>query len=224
MSTGPTRDSKRAAERAQMVARTVEARGVRDQRVIDAIRSVPREAFVAEHQSRSAYEDHPLPIACGQTISQPYVVALMAEAASIESSDRVLEVGTGSGYGAAVLAHLASEVISVERHAALADNAQAALDESGIDNVTVIHSDGTAGHAAMAPYSAVVVTAAAPQVPTALVEQLADGGRLVMPIGREGRSQRLACMERHGDDLEERDLGAVAFVPLVKGTAEKRGD
>lgn len=200
-----------------MVDHTIAARGVRDPRVIEAVRSVPREKFVAEHQHRSAYDDHPLPIGCGQTISQPYVVALMAEAATIDAEDRVLEIGTGSGYGAAVLSKLAREVISLERHGQLADSARTALSEAGIDNVTTIHSDGTRGYADGAPYSAIIVTAAAPQVPEALIGQLAEGGRLVMPVGRRGRSQRLVCLRRTGDDVEERDLGAVAFVPLVEG-------
>ena len=191
--------------------------------MIEAIRSVAREDFVAGHQYRSAYEDHPLPIGCGQTISQPYVVALMAEAAEIEPGDRVLEIGTGSGYGAAVLAQLAAEVITLERHVELADSARAALREAGVDNVTTIHSDGILGYPDAAPYAAIVVTAASPQVPEALVDQLADGGRLVMPVGREGRTQRLLCLRRVGDEVEQRDLGAVAFVPLVAGAPGNAG-
>jgi len=215
-----TPDPDRQTERDLMVERTIAQRGVRDPRVVEAVRKVPREAFVSDHQARSAYEDHPLPIGCGQTISQPYVVALMAEAAGIESGDRVLEIGTGSGYGAAVLAQLAGEVVSVERHGPLAESARAALGTAGVDNVTVVHGDGTLGHPERAPYDAIVVTAAAPQVPDALVEQLAEGGRLVMPVGREGWSQELVCLERRGAELVERDLGAVAFVPLVEGEAQ----
>lgn len=216
------RRSGHRTQREQMVELTIEARGIHDSRVLKAIRSVAREEFVAEHQSRSAYEDHPLPISCGQTISQPYVVALMAQTATIGPGDRVLEIGTGSGYGAAVLAQLATEVVSLERHKLLADNARAALDEAGIENVTTIHSDGTLGHPDGAPYAAIIVTAAAPRVPEALIDQLAQGGRLVMPVGREGRAQRLVCMRRVGDEVEERDLGAVSFVPLIEGAAEDR--
>ena len=209
--------SPRERERGQMVETTIAARGVRDQRVLEALRRVPRERFVAGHQERSAYGDHPLPIECGQTISQPYVVALMAEAAAVGPGDHVLEVGTGSGYGAAVLAQLAGHVTSLERHGKLAGSAREALGAAGIGNVEVIHCDGWLGHPPGAPYSAIVVTAAAPEVPGALLEQLADGGRLVMPLGHEGRTQRLVVVTRAGDEFVETDLGGVSFVPLVEG-------
>jgi protein-L-isoaspartate(D-aspartate) O-methyltransferase len=207
----------RSAEnrRDRMVQHTIADRGVRDPAVLEAMRSVPRERFVSEVQSRHAYEDHPLPIGCGQTISQPFIVALMAEAASIRPGARVLEVGTGSGYGAAVLARLAGHVVTIERHDELAHRAASVLGELGFDNVEVVTGDGTLGWPDGAPYDAIVVTAAAQEVPPALLEQLADDGRLVIPVGRWGRSQELVCLHRRGEDIDEVDLGGVAFVPLV---------
>ena len=201
--------------RDRMVQHTIADRGVRDPAVLEAMRSVPRERFVSEDQSRHAYEDHPLPIGCGQTISQPFIVALMAEAASIRPRARVLEVGTGSGYGAAVLARLAGHVVTIERHGELARRAASVLEELGFDNVEVVTGDGTLGWPDGAPYDAIVVTAAAEEVPPALLGQLADDGRLVIPVGRWGRSQELVCLHRRGEEIDEVDLGGVAFVPLV---------
>lgn len=195
------------------MARDIAARGVRDGRVLEAMRSVPREDFVPDRRRQSAFEDHPLPIGHDQTISQPYIVALMAEAARIGPDDVVLEIGTGSGYGAAVLSHLAAEVHTVERIPDLAATATQHL--AGYANVTVHTGDGTLGWAAAAPYDAIVVTAAAATVPSALTEQLAEGGRLVIPVGEQYHSQTLLCIERHGSDLSAQDLGGVAFVPLV---------
>lgn len=202
--------------RERMVARDIAARGVHDDRVLDAMRTVPREDFVPDRDRQNAYQDHPLPIGQAQTISQPFIVALMAEAARIDPEDTVLEIGTGSGYGAAVLSHLAREVHTVERIPELAESASVHL--QGYLNVEVHTGDGTLGWAAAAPYDAIVVTAAAETVPSKLAEQLADGARLVIPVGEHARTQKLLRIERHGAELTTTDLGAVAFVPLISDT------
>ena len=200
--------------RRKMVDRQIAGRGVQDPRVLEAMREVPREAFVPASAAHEAYEDHPLGIGEGQTISQPYVVALMAEAAQVGPDDRVLEIGAGSGYGAAVLGRLAREVCTLERHRPLVERAALALEAVGATNVTVVHADGSEGWPERAPYDAIVVTAAGRQVPQALLDQLADGGRLVMPVG-EPDAQELVRVRRHGDSVTRDDLGAVRFVPLV---------
>lgn len=202
-----------------MVEQQLVPRGIEDQRVLDAMRRVPRHEFVPEPSVRYAYEDHPMPIGEGQTISQPYIVALMLEAAHIGPEDSVLDVGTGSGYAAAVAAELAHRVVSVERHAGLAVAAAATLDALGY-RVNVVTGDGTLGWAEGAPYHAIVAAATGPSVPRAWVEQLAPGGRIVMPVGRPGGAQHLAVFERSADgELRETNLGAVAFVPLVGAEA-----
>lgn len=198
-----------------MIERQIKARGVTDPRVLEAVRAVPRHRFVPEAERRSAYEDRPLPIGEGQTISQPYMVALMtAVLGPPMPSDRVLEIGTGSGYQTAILARLAAHVISVERLRPLADVAAERLRELDVANVTVIVADGSEGHAAGAPYDRILVTAGAPAVPGALKDQLAEGGRLVIPVG-PGGFQRLTVVDRHGHDFEVRDDEACVFVPLV---------
>ena len=199
-----------------MVSRQIEGRGVCDPRVLSAMRSVPRHRFVARSLAGDAYKDHPLPIAAGQTISQPYIVALMAEAAAVRPGDQVLEVGTGSGYGAAVLAELAASVVSVERHRKLADSASRILGELGYVNATVVCGDGSQGFPPNAPYDAVVVTAAAPSIPPQLVDQLADGGRLVIPVGPPSLSQNLTLVRRVGDQTISEKFCPVRFVPLVE--------
>ena len=201
--------------RLAMVNKQINNRGVTDPRVLAAMESVPRHLFVQESLAETAYQDHPLPIAASQTISQPYIVALMAEAAEITPQDRVLEVGTGSGYGAAVLAGLAAEVITVERHQNLADAAAKVLAELGYHNVTVVKADGTLGYPRGAPYSAVVVTASTENTPSPLVEQLADGGRLVIPLGPLGQVQHLTRLKRTGNQTTTETLGRVRFVPLI---------
>lgn len=198
-----------------MVDRDIAGRGVRHPAVLDAMRTVPRERFVPDDLAEFAYEDHPLPIAVGQTISQPCIVALMAEAAELGPDDRVLEVGSGSGYGAAVVSRVAAEVWTIERHAALARSAADVLREVGYDNAHVIHGDGTLGYPEAAPFDAIIVTAGGPMVPEALLEQLADGGRLVIPVGPEDRGQELIRVRRSGVDFDEEDLGPVRFVPLI---------
>ncbi|WP_420638586.1 protein-L-isoaspartate(D-aspartate) O-methyltransferase [Candidatus Poriferisocius sp.] len=209
-------ESRQRDRRLAMVRRQVESRGISDRRVLAAMRSVPRHRFVSVRHADQAYEDHPLPIAADQTISQPYIVALMADAAAIHPDHRVLEVGTGSGYGAAVLAHLGASVITVERHRVLADRAAQVLDDLGYHNVTVVTGDGSQGHPPGAPYDAVVVTAAADGIPPALVDQLADGGRLVIPVGSTAGAQELTLVHRRGDATTTRPLGPVRFVPLVE--------
>ena len=199
-----------------MIAAQVAGRGVRDARVLLAMRQVPRESFVREGMEEFAHEDSPLPIAEGQTISQPFIVAVMTEAAQIRPGDRVLDVGTGSGYAAAVLSRLAGTVYSIERHRGLADKARRVLAELNYDNVEVRHGDGTLGWPDAAPFDAILVAAGGPEVPEALRSQLKIGGRLIIPIGELGGTQRLVKVIRNGDDrYHEEDLGAVAFVPLI---------
>ena len=203
------------SQRARMVDRQIAARGVRDPAVLAAMRSVPRERFLPPHLEEFAYQDSPLPIEQGQTISQPFIVALMAEALQLDAGDRVLEIGTGSGYAAAVLARVAREVYTVERHGELAESARIRLQELGFDTVSVRHGDGTLGWPEHAPYDAIVVAAGGPRVPEALLAQLAPGGRLVIPIGEE-KAQELVRVTRRADGTFEReDLGAVRFVPLI---------
>jgi protein-L-isoaspartate(D-aspartate) O-methyltransferase len=210
----PAADFARARE--SMVESQIAARGIRDPLVLDAMRAVPREAFVPERLRPFAYEDGPLPIGEGQTISQPYIVAVMTEAALLKVGNRALEIGTGSGYGAAVLARIAAEVYTIERLAGLAESARRRLAELGYDNVHVLLGDGTLGWPEHAPYDAIVVTAGGPRVPAALLDQLAIGGRLVMPVGGEARFQRLVRVRRKGaDDYDYEDLEEVAFVPLI---------
>jgi protein-L-isoaspartate(D-aspartate) O-methyltransferase len=209
----------RQYERDRMVERQIVARGVQDPRVLDAMRRVPREAFVPEEFAAQAYDDSPLPIPGGQTISQPYIVALMAEAAGILPDDRVLDVGTGSGYAAAVLSLLAEDVYSIERDPDLAAVARERLARLGCINVVVRHGDGSHGWPEAAPFDAILAAAAARVVPRDLCRQLTIGGRLVIPVGDDAHAQRLLRIVRTGEtDYEEEDLGRVAFVPLVAGT------
>jgi protein-L-isoaspartate(D-aspartate) O-methyltransferase len=202
-------------ERECMVATQIEARGISDPQVLDAMREVPREAFVPRALVRFAYKDGPLAIGHGQTISQPYVVAVMTAAAGVKPGARVLEIGTGSGYGAAVLSRIAAEVYTVERVGALAEEARARLATLGYTNVHVREGDGSLGLAEHAPYDAIVVTAGGPRVPKALLHQMALGGRLVMPV-ESGRGQRLVRVVRtEAHEYEYQDLEPVAFVPLI---------
>ena len=204
------------SQRETMVASQVEARGVRDAGVLAAMREVPREVFVPDELAEFAYRDSPLPIECGQTISQPYIVALMAAALQLTPGDRVLEIGTGSGYAAAVLSRIAKRVETVERHDELSQISAARLARLGYDNVAVHHADGTLGWPDGAPYDAIVVAAGGPTVPEALLDQLAVGGRLVIPVGEDRDLQTLVRVTRHADGrLEREDLGDVRFVPLI---------
>jgi protein-L-isoaspartate(D-aspartate) O-methyltransferase len=204
------------AQRQRMVERQVQARGVRDARVLQAMREVPREEFLGTGMREFAYEDSPLPIEAGQTISQPYIVALMLEAAEIGPGDRVLEIGAGSGYAAAVMSRLAHEVFTIERHAELAALARDRMQRLGIGNVVVRTGDGSGGWPEEAPFDAILAAAGAPAVPDALRRQLAVGGRIVMPVGATRRRQHLLKITRTGEDQwREEDLGDVLFVPLV---------
>jgi protein-L-isoaspartate(D-aspartate) O-methyltransferase len=211
--------------RTRMVDEQLAARNIRDSRVLEAMRKVARDAFVPEDLVDQAYEDQPLPIGRGQTISQPYIVALMAEVLRIQPTDRVLEIGTGSGYGAAILGELAREVVTIERHEQLAARARSILAQLGYAHVHVHVSDGTLGWAAGAPYDAIAVTASGPLVPQELVDQLAIGGRLVIPIGDAALSQNLLLVERTGPkEFAETNICPVRFVPLVGARGWKDED
>jgi protein-L-isoaspartate(D-aspartate) O-methyltransferase len=211
-----------AKVRDTMIERHLKARGVKNRAVLQAMREVPREAFIPENMAPFAYEDSPLPIGQGQTISQPYIVAVMTELLELSATDRVLEIGTGSGYAAAVLSRIAGEVYTVERHGDLAAAAGETIRRLGYDNVHVLHSDGSLGWPEHAPYDAVAVTAGARQVPQPLKEQLAVGGRLVIPTGSR-RAQKLIRIRRTAKDAyEQADLLGVRFVPLI-GAAAGRG-
>ena len=205
-----------AAARARMVAEQIAGRGIDDPAVLRAMRLVPRERFVPRASRPYAYDDGPLPIPANQTISQPYVVATMIAALALRPSDRVLEIGAGSGYAAAVLSRIAAEVYTVERHAELADYARQRLAALGYDNVRLWQGDGTRGWPEHAPYDAIIVAAGGPAVPASLRAQLAAGGRLVMPVGRSRRHQTLVLVRRQADgSYAEERLAPVAFVPLI---------
>jgi protein-L-isoaspartate(D-aspartate) O-methyltransferase len=202
--------------RNRMVDVQLARRGICDRRVLEALRSVPREAFVAEGMREVAYEDSPLEIGEGQTISQPYIVALMIEAAELKPGDRALEVGSGSGYAAAVMAQIADRVFTIERHATLAGQAARRCAELGYRNVTIRVGDGTLGWPEKAPFDAILVAAGGPEPPLALKHQLAVGGRLVVPVGKAETGQELLKLTRTASEgWEEERLGAVRFVPLV---------
>ena len=201
-------------ERFAMVRAQLEQRGIHDRRVLEAMATVPRHLFVPEESRDQAYGDHALPISEGQTISQPFVVALMAQALNLTKSDRVLEIGAGSGYAAAVFSLLAGEVYAIERYAGLAQAAEARLHELGYTNVQIIIGDGTAGLPPYAPFDAIVVSAAAPWVPQPLREQLGEGGRMVIPVGGHNE-QVLLRVTRQDHQINTERMGEVRFVPLI---------
>jgi len=202
--------------RKQMIDYQLAARGLRDQTVLDAVSKVPREEFVPTELVEFAYSDSPLPIAASQTISQPYIVALMTAALELKAGERVMEVGTGSGYAAAVLAEIATEVFTIERHKILADTARGKLEELGYNNIQVLYGDGTLGWPEYAPFDAIVVAAGGPDVPETLKQQLAIGGRLVIPVGSTLRTQKLLRVRRISEhEYQLEDLGGVRFVPLI---------
>jgi protein-L-isoaspartate(D-aspartate) O-methyltransferase len=200
---------------------TLRRRGIADQAVLRAMDEVPRERFVEPTFADSAYADQALPIACGQTISQPYVVAYMTEQLKMESRHRVLEVGTGSGYQAAVLSHLAREVVSVERYRTLAEEARARLKALGYENVDFVVGDGFAGVPDRAPYDRIIVTAAAETIPEALLDQLADGGIMILPLGSHDGSQHIIKLTKSVTGIRRENLIPVRFVPMLPGKAQE---
>jgi protein-L-isoaspartate(D-aspartate) O-methyltransferase len=204
-------------ERQKMVQTQIKLRGLRDPRVLAAMREVPRHEFVPEGLQSHAYEDHPLPIGAGQTISQPYIVAVMLEHLVLQATDRVIEVGTGSGYATALLSRLCAEVYSIERHAELAASAQATIARLGYHNVKIRVGDGRLGWPEYAPFDAILVSAAAAEVPPTLFTQLRDGGRMIVPIGPPV-SQELQLIRKINGRAEARILEGCRFVPLVDGT------
>ena len=201
-------------QRGEMVEQQLRARGIRDQRVLEAMSQVPRHGFVPEEFRAQAYEDHPLPIGKEQTISQPLIIAISLQALALRGSESVLEVGTGSGYQAALLARLARQVCSVERHPELAETAERTLRELGFNNVQVSVRDGSQGWKEHSPYDAILVSAAAPAVPRSLLEQLADGGRMVIPVGPP-HTQELLLVRRNGPTTTTETVDGCRFVPLV---------
>jgi protein-L-isoaspartate(D-aspartate) O-methyltransferase len=201
--------------RRELVEGILRAKGIHDERVLAAMLAVPRHLFVPAHLRSEAYADYPLPIGHGQTISQPFIVALMTEALALAGSEKVLEVGTGSGYQTAILAELAGRVITVERIAGLAVDAGELLQR--YSNVTMVTGDGSKGHEKEAPYDGIIVTAAASRIPPALTAQLAEGGRLVLPVGPAFYQSLLKITKVNGQ-LKEEQLEAVSFVPLVEGS------
>ena len=213
-----------AALRERMVTHDIAARGIADPLILAAFRAVPRERFIADELAAYAYDDGPLPIEAGQTISQPYIVALMIAAAEIKPGDRVLEVGAGSGYAAALMGRIAGEVVAIERQKELAHIARERLARLGYGNVAIVEGDGTTGWPERAPYDAILAAASGSHVPPALVEQLAPGGRLVMPIGATGSVQELVKATKRPDgSLHHESLCGVRFVPLIgaEGWAER---
>jgi protein-L-isoaspartate(D-aspartate) O-methyltransferase len=219
----PNIDAERfAAQRELMVNAQLRARGISDERVLAAMASVPRHEFVAEGYRDQAYEDHPVPIGEGQTLSQPYIVGVMLQALSLTGSEKVLEIGTGSGYQTALLAELAREVYSLERHASLAHSAESVLHALGYQNVHVVVGDGSQGLGDHAPFDAIIVSAAAPHVPPALFAQLVEGGRMVVPVG-PAHTQELQLVHKQNGQATIEHLDACRFVPLIGGQGYQEG-
>jgi len=205
-----------AAEREAMVERQLRRRGITERQILNAFLTVPREAFVGPEYAHLAYGDHPLPIEAGQTISQPYIVALMIQAAHIRPSKAVLEVGAGSGYAAAVISRIAARVVGIERQHELVKVARERMQRLGYDNVEIVEGDGTKGWPSGAPYAAILAAASGSHIPEPLVEQLTPGGIIVIPIGSPGWTQKLVkAIKREDGTLEQSDLGGVRFVPLI---------
>ncbi len=213
MTSSPDQDAE--AARRRMVTTQLMARGISSPRVLEVMQTLPRELFMPEAWRTEAYADCAAPIDCGQTISQPYMVALMTEALQLEGTEKVLEIGTGSGYQTAVLSRLAREVVSIERHAELSRQAEKVLNQLGCSNVHLLVGDGTQGAPDHAPFDRIIVTAAAERIPPALLEQLADGGLMVLPLGADDH-QLLQVLKKRGDQLDREVLTACRFVPLIE--------
>jgi protein-L-isoaspartate(D-aspartate) O-methyltransferase len=211
----PAADDGYSQKRQAMVEKDIKGRGIKDRKVLDTMLKVPRHLFVDESSRSMAYADHPLPIGEGQTISQPYVVALMTEALQIRSTDRVLEIGTGSAYQAAVLAEIVKEVYTIEIRKGLADRAAERLKELGYKNVTVKHADGYFGWEEHAPFDAIIITASANHIPPPLIKQLKEGGRLIVPLGSTVYYQMLTLVTKKKGDLDVVQMSPVAFVPMT---------
>ena len=205
-----------AAEREAMIERQIASRGIHEPAILEAFRSVPREEFLSPEYADLAYGDHPLPIEAGQTISQPYIVALMIHAAEMKAGDNVLEVGAGSGYAAAVMSRIAGQVTAIERRPELVKVAQGRMQRLGFDNVRIVEGDGTRGWEPEAPYDAILAAASGSHIPPAWIDQLADGGRIVMPVGEPSFIQKLIKVTKGpAGKLITEDLGGVRFVPLI---------
>jgi len=203
-----------------MIQNDIKGRGVKDKKVLDAMARIPRHLFVEERLRERAYADYPLPIGDGQTISQPYVVALMTEALRLRPGDRVLEIGTGSGYQAAVLAEIVKDVYTIEIRKSLADMAEKRFRELGYKNVKVKYADGYLGWEEYAPFDAIIITASANHIPPPLIRQIKEGGRLIIPLGNTVYYQMLTLLTKKKGDLDVEQMGSVAFVPMI-GEAEK---
>jgi protein-L-isoaspartate(D-aspartate) O-methyltransferase len=208
-------------KRKAMVENDIKGRGIKDKKVLDVMDRIPRHLFVDENLREKAYADYPLPIGEGQTISQPYVVALMTEALMLKPTDKVLEIGTGSGYQAAVLAEIVKEVYTIEIRKSLADIAMKRLKDLGYKNIKVKHADGYFGWGEYAPFDAIIITAAANHIPTPLIKQLKEGGRLILPLGSTVYYQVMTLASKQKGDLDIVQMGSVAFVPMI-GEAEKK--
>jgi protein-L-isoaspartate(D-aspartate) O-methyltransferase len=213
-------NGKLAAARREMIHRDLMQRGISSPRVLQAMEAVPRDIFMSEGWRDEAYADHAAPIDCGQTISQPYMVALMTEALNLTGDEKVLEIGTGSGYQTALLSRLARRVVSIERHEPLSRQAEKALNQIGCENVLLIVGDGTQGYPPEAPYDRIIVTAAADEIPPALAEQLAEGGWMIIPLGADDH-QVLQSLHKRGGQFDRQALTPCRFVPLIgPGRAE----
>ena len=209
-------------KRQAMIENHIKGRGIKDQRVLNVMGKIPRHLFVDEHIRKRAYGDHPLPIGEGQTISQPYVVALMTEALQLKPSDRVLEIGTGSAYQAAVLAGIVKEVCTVEIRKSLAERAEKRIKAFGYANIKVKYGDGYYGWEEFAPFDAIIITAAVNHIPPPLIRQLKEGGRLILPLGSTVYYQTLTLATKRKGELDVEQMGAVAFVPMIGESEKKR--